>query len=179
MNSIDHTSWRNARSVLYFRTALAYGWTQGSRRWIRLTKNRTILKLKTPFKRKFYEWAANVGDVSLGRGLLVQLGQKTFTDNCPHLPQFGPIIGAIRSTGAGTELIQRFEAFPKAVQVNLVSFPIVGKGHYLADFISCWFQSINCILTYAKKCLEIVFIRGILTKKCYLVWRMTLSGGLD
>ena len=134
---------------------------------------------KPLLREDFYEWAANVGDVSLGRGLLVQLGQKTFTDNCPHLPQFGPIIGAIRSTGAGTELIQRFEAFPKAVQVNLVSFPIVGKGHYQADFISCWFQSINCILTYAKKCLEIVFIRGILTKKCYLVWRVTLSGGLD
>ena len=46
--------------------------------------------------------------------------QKTFTDNCPHLPQFGPIIGAIRSTGAGTGLIQRFEAFPKTVQVNMV-----------------------------------------------------------
>ena len=77
-----------------------------------------------------YEWAENVGDVSLGGGLLLQLGQKTFTDNCPHLPQFGPIIGAIRSTGAGTELIQRFEAFPKAAQVNMVTFPIVGKGHY-------------------------------------------------
>ena len=78
----------------------------------------------------FYEWAENVGDVSLGGGLLVQLGQKTFTDNCPHLPQFGPIIGAIRSTGAGTELIQRFEAFPKSAQVNMVTFLIVGKGHY-------------------------------------------------
>ena len=71
-----------------------------------------------------------VGDVSLRGGLLVQLGQKTFTDNCLHLPQFGPIIGAIRSTGAGTELIQRFEAFPEAVQVNMVTFLIVGKGNY-------------------------------------------------
>ena len=52
LNSIDHTSWRNARSVLYFMTALAYGWTQGSRRCIWLTKNQTILKSKTPFKRR-------------------------------------------------------------------------------------------------------------------------------
>ena len=83
-------------------------------------------------RKDVYEWAGSwVGDVSLRGGLLVQqLGQKTFTDNCLHLPQFGPIIGAIRSTGAGTELIQRFQAFPKAVQVNMVTFPIVGKGHY-------------------------------------------------
>ena len=67
----------------------------------------------------------------------MQFEQKTFTDNCPHLPQFGPIIGAIRSTGAGTELIQGFEAFPKAVQVNMEAFLIVGKGHYWADLISC------------------------------------------
>ena len=72
----------------------------------------------------FYEWAENVGDVSPRGGLLLQLGQKTFTDNCPHLPQFGPIIGAIRSTGAGTELIQRFEAFPEAAQVNMVTFQL-------------------------------------------------------
>ena len=94
---------------------------------------------KLILKKDFYEWPGSwVGDVSLRGGLLVQqLGQKTFTDNCLHLPQFGPIIGAIRSTGAGTELIQRFQAFPKAVQVNMVTFPIVGKGHYEADFISC------------------------------------------
>ena len=58
--------------------------------------------------------------------------QKTFTDNCPHLPQFGPIIGAIRSTGAGTGLIQRFEAFPKTVQVNMVQVSNRGKGPLLS-----------------------------------------------